>query len=394
MIILGIETSCDETSLALIEVDEDRKEPTFRVLSHVVLSQTIHNQYGGVFPMMAKREHARTLIPLFKKIVEESGFVSTKSEITNPKQIPNSNIQTILNREPELLAQFLEYIPTIEKPAIDVIAVTEGPGLEPALWVGINFAVALGAIWNIPVIPVNHMEGHIFAALLERAEDVPRHYTLNAIRFPSIALLISGGHTELVLIKNFQEYEIVGETQDDAVGEAFDKIARILGLPYPGGPEISSLAEKARRYTLTAKRFPLPRPMLKSPDLNFSFSGLKTAVLYTVKKLPSLTEEDKIGLALETENAITEVLVEKTRKAIEQYGTQSLIVAGGVIANKHIREEFGKLAEKYSIPLLIPRNELSTDNALMIAIAGYYRLENKSVPRDSLKARGTLRLQA
>src|SRR3989344_915417 len=222
-LILGIETSCDETALALI----DGK----KILANITLSQAkIHAQYGGVFPMLAKREHAKNLLPIFKKILETAGLSKP-----NQSKIPAKNhsdilekIRMILEREPELLEQFLEFAPTIEKPPIDAIAVTKGPGLEPALWVGINFAKALATIWNIPIIPINHMEGHIVSALLCQNES--SKFQVPNFRFPAIALLISGGHTELVLMKDWFDYEIIGATKDDAVGEAFDKVARILGL--------------------------------------------------------------------------------------------------------------------------------------------------------------------
>ncbi|MEK7170450.1 MAG: tRNA (adenosine(37)-N6)-threonylcarbamoyltransferase complex transferase subunit TsaD [Patescibacteria group bacterium] len=317
------------------------------------------------------------------------------------------------------MEQFLEYIPTIEQPPIDAIAVTEGPGLEPCLWTGINLAKALSLVWSIPVIPVNHMEGHIFSALLCRKEisndQFPiskqntktqasilnaTRYTLHAIPFPSLCLLISGGHTELVLIKSLGDYEIVGQTRDDAIGEAFDKVARLLGLPYPGGPEISRLAEQARAAALgsTSKsekrlNLKLPRPMLHSKDFNFSFSGLKTAVLYLVNKVPELTDDIKKEIALEFENAVTEVLIAKTKKALEEFGARALLVGGGVIANTHIRREFEKLAAELNVPLHIPARILTTDNALMIAVAGLARAgKTESFGAESLCAKGNLRL--
>ena len=275
-LILGIETSCDETALALINGE--------KILGNITLTQTIHEKYGGVFPMLAKREHARNLLPIFKKILETANLLKPAQPVNSPKKHSNilENVGMILEREPELLEQFLEFVPTIEKPPIDAIAVTEGPGLEPALWVGINFAKALAAVWNIPIVPINHMEGHIISALLCRKKipssklQAPNKFQTSNTEFPAIALLISGGHTELVLMKDWFDYEIIGATKDDAVGEAFDKVARILGLPYPGGPQISHLSEKARKEKkglalkskerLNLELFKLPRPMLNSGD--------------------------------------------------------------------------------------------------------------------------------
>ncbi len=424
MIILGIETSCDETALSVIDIQEGASGgKEIKILANQVLSQIeLHKQYGGVFPMMAKREHAKNLIPLLKKTLEESGFGSHKTQFprlqktgtgerANTKQTTNSkpqswknhshilqNVRMILEREPELLKQFEKFIPTFEKPTIDLIAVTAGPGLEPALWVGINFAKALSVAWNIPVVPTNHMEGHVLIALLQSDEEKhktqdtktkqiinsksqiqnPSRYTLHPIPLPALALLISGGHTELVLMKDWLKYEIVGQTRDDAVGEAFDKVARILGLPYPGGPEISRLAEEARKFPnyelrITNYEPRLPRPMLNSKNLDFSFSGLKTAVLYLVKKLPApLSEKTKMEIAREFEDAVTEVLVGKVKKAVETRGVQTLILGGGVVANKNIRTAFEQLTAELGIALKLPTIDHATDNALMIAIAGYF----------------------
>ncbi|MBI2475662.1 MAG: tRNA (adenosine(37)-N6)-threonylcarbamoyltransferase complex transferase subunit TsaD [Candidatus Taylorbacteria bacterium] len=441
MIILGIETSCDETALSLIEINGGKNgspqqilrsktyggKTKIKILGNEVLSQiALHKQYGGVFPMLAKREHAKNLIPLLKKVLEASNFLESRiknqesrKELQNHSNILQ-NIGMILEREPELLKQFLEFIPTIERPPIDIIAVTAGPGLEPCLWTGLNFAKALSLVWNMPIIPVNHMEGHIFISLLKRNENVKTlNYSLLTINFPALALLISGGHTELVLIKDWLQYEVVGQTRDDALGEAFDKVARILGLPYPGGPEISALAERARKSTdLQLTRLPiggqatydlqLPRPMLKSDNFDFSFSGLKTAVLYLVKKLPQNMKEShprksafsishnprlQMEIAREFEDAVTEVLVEKVKKAIELYGAETLILGGGVVANKNIRAAFENLASERNIILKLPAVPHATDNALMIALAGYFN-RNKAVRATTdlfdLKANGNL----
>lgn len=398
MKILAIETSCDETAISIVDASGGIKKPTFKVLASVTLSQAkIHAHYGGVFPAIAKREHSKSLIPILKEALTKARMLKKTSSLLSLKT-KNKKLQTLLAREPELLEQFFEFIPTITQLNIDAIAVTYGPGLEPALWVGINFAKALSLVWNIPVIPVNHMEGHAIAALLKKKTS--KHFetfTIEDVRFPILALLISGGHTELVLTNNLLSYKLIGETRDDAVGEAFDKVARMLGLPYPGGPEISKIAEQAPERK--EPPFPLPRPMIHSGDFNFSFSGLKTAVLYTIKKIPNLTDNIKALIAREFEEAVTDVLTKKTLRAAEKYGAKTIIIGGGVAANKYIREQFEEILEKPSlkIQLLISNKELSTDNALMIAIAGYIRIA--SLPKGKkigttpglIKARGNLR---
>jgi len=280
----------------------------------------------------------------------------------------------------------------IEKPEINALVVTNGPGLEPALWVGVVFAKALSLIWNIPVYPVNHMEGHILVAELQESSKA-KSYQLKAISYPAIALLISGGHTQLVLIKESLKYEIIGNTKDDAVGEAFDKVARILGLPYPGGPEISKLAEKERiEFPNKITTYPLPRPMIHSKDFNFSFSGIKTAVLYTVQKIPKMTDFIRQEIAKEFEDAVVEVIVKKTKEAILKYSAQTLIIGGGVSANKKMRNDFSKLAENVGVELMLPEISASTDNAFMIAIAGYIDISSGKKPETDFKANGNLSL--
>ena len=429
MKILSIETSCDETAIAIIEAKSSKKnlsDLTITVLSNVVLSQAkLHEKFGGVFPSLAKREHSRNLVPVLKKALEQGFKISNSPQAVRgqrgrqfliSKKIPNSKLKTlnsILHREPELLKQFLEFVPTIKTPPIDAIAVTYGPGLEPALWVGINFAKALGFIWNIPVIGVNHMEGHIASALLKRESRIINNelgkiifkknknatrYKLQAFLFPMLALLISGGHTELVLIKKWLKYTVIGETQDDAVGEAFDKVARMLNLPYPGGPQISRLAEQVRSRVngqrLMVKGHILPRPMINSGDFNFSFSGLKTAVLYHIKKIKKLTPKIVREIAYQFEEAVSEVLISKTIKASEKYKIKSIVVGGGVSANKKIREQLQKtVTEKLKqTKLFIPSQELTTDNALMIALAGFIRIKLTKKLVAPKKAEGNLKL--
>jgi N6-L-threonylcarbamoyladenine synthase len=254
------------------------------------------------------------------------------------------------------------------------------------LWTGILFAQDLAKKWNKKIVPCNHMEGHILTALIKK--DGYSYKFINP-PFPALSLLISGGHTQIVLVEGIGKYKIVGETHDDAIGECFDKVARTLGLEYPGGPKISKLADEARREGITSPE-PLPRPMINSKDLNFSFSGLKTAVLYLIKKLKTLDEKTKKGIAREVEDSVTDVVVSKMRKAIEQYAVQSIIVGGGVIANKNIREHLEKLALDCSIPIFLPQFDHATDNGLMIALAGYFN-RNKAVDSlTKLKASGIL----
>ena len=398
MKILSIETSCDETAISIVEASGKAPDANFNVLANIILSQAkLHAEYGGVFPNLAKREHSKNLVPVLKQALESAEMLKIAPQgrtfprrSTPPK---GSTFSAILEREPQMLEQFLKLIPTIEKPEVDIIAVTNGPGLEPALWVGVNFAKALSLAWDIPVVPINHMEGHILAALLRETKD--KEIKIGNAKFPAIALLISGGHTELVLMKDWMNYKVIGQTRDDAVGEAFDKVARMLGLSYPGGPEISKLAEQAKNTIKPP--FPLPRPMLKTDDYDFSFSGLKTAVLYTVKKLPQLTQDIKASISLEFEEAVIEILLKKTMRAVKEYGAKTIIIGGGVSANKRIRGAFEDAVVK--IPeanLFIPNTDLSTDNALMIAIAGYFKVSKKLNKEEiigqqkNIKAEGNL----
>ena len=403
MIILGIETSCDETAICIIETDESSKLPKIKILGNQLYSQiALHAQYGGVFPMMAKREHTKNLLPLLKKCLEEAKI----SKIKNQKsKIDEEKIKEILSREETLYEQFTELF-NLEKPQIDAIAVTKGPGLEPALWVGVSFAKALSELWNIPIIPTNHMEGHIVVAPLEKTAE--KEYLLKNIPPPSIALLISGGHTQLVLMKSDSDYEIVGNTKDDAIGEAFDKVARLLGLPYPGGPQISKLADIARKnaeqtQTNAEKNkspYHLPRPMLHSGDLNFSFSGIKTAVLYLVRDIlqrqsasdQHLSANVQEEIAREFEDAVVEVIIKKTRQAVEKYNATSIIIGGGVSANKKIREDFKKLSEELNIEFMVPEFSASTDNAFMIALAGYLNIKSGKNYTSDFRAEGNLTL--
>ncbi len=397
MKILAIETSCDETAIAILEAESlpDSKGTQFRILGNALISQIeLHRKYGGVFPTLAKREHAKNLVPILEAALEEAELLHEDTQAVSEET--QNTIATLLEREPGLNELFLTFISETEPADIDVIAVTAGPGLEPALWVGINFARALALAWQKPLIAVNHMEGHILSAL---AENSPENSLLKIteIKMPIVALLISGGHTELVLMKEWLSYELLGQTRDDAVGEAFDKVARMLGLPYPGGPEISKLAESIRYESneKSSRPFILPRPMIHDDSCDFSFSGLKTAVMNLLKKQDHLTDLQKKELAHEFENAVTEVLWKKTERAIKHTDAQTLIIGGGVSANTHIRRTFTtKIEKEYPhITFGTPANMLATDNAIMIALAGYYRAQRKEfINSDTLTAQGNLSL--
>jgi N6-L-threonylcarbamoyladenine synthase len=405
MIILSIETSCDETAISIIEANGTVESPEFSVLGNALYSQIdIHKEFGGVYPNMAKREHGLNLVPILKKALDQANIPLTDQIID--KEYLNS-CKEILSKEDGLfdrLSQFLDEYPKI--PKIDLIVVTKGPGLIPALWVGVSFAKALSKVWGIKVLGANHMKGHITSVLFlqNKTEEFPisnsqfsneklKVKSINTINFPALALLISGGHTELVLISKWGDYQIIGQTLDDAVGEAYDKTARILGLPYPGGPKVSKLAYNSRERNKVNPKISLPRPMLKSKDLNFSFSGLKTAVLYLTRELGDMDEETKEDLCREFEDAVTEVLITKTRKAMEDFDIRTLIIGGGVISNDFIRDNFKKLIDQNfsNIDLKIADKNLATDNALMIAMTGYLEyLTNPEKVEEDIIANGNL----
>lgn len=349
MKILAIETSCDDTCIAILEAKDLKNSTSFKILSNVVQTQEIHNQYGGVFPMMAKREHMKNIRPVYEEAMRQA---------KNPK--------------------------------INVIAVTVGPGLEPALWVGIVFAQELGKKLGVKVYPVNHMEGHILSTFPENAKTFK--IEKKSKDFPTLSLLVSGGHTEIVLAKDLGKYKIIGQTRDDAVGEAFDKVARMLGLAYPGGPAISKLAEQERKKEISSE-ITFPRPMIHSKDYDFSFSGLKTAVLYYIRDHGPLTEKMKSEIAREFEEACIDVLVHKTLNAVKQYKVKALIVGGGVSANTYLQKILKSKLKKIDpkIKLYFPIKGLSTDNALMIGIAGYLQTLKKKSPKK-LVASGNLSL--
>lgn len=320
LLILGIESSCDETGVALVRSTGDAAVPT--LLSHALHSQIeMHQAYGGVVPELASRDHIRRVLPLAKEVLAESG-------------------QTLAD--------------------VDVVAYTRGPGLAGALLVGAGVACALGAALNKPVLGVHHLEGHLLSPFL--SADPPE--------FPFVALLVSGGHTQLMRVDGVGRYEILGETIDDAAGEAFDKSAKLMGLGYPGGPALSRLAEQG-----SATAFKLPRPLLHSGDLDFSFAGLKTAVLTQAKKLGDELEARKADLAASTEAAIVEVLVKKTLAALKQTGLQRVVVAGGVGANRHLRAQLNAACAAAKVRVHYPELHLCTDNGAMIAMAAAMRLQ-------------------
>lgn len=395
MRILGIETSCDETGVCLIDASGAGPEDfRYSLLGNALYSQVaIHAPYGGVFPNLAKREHALNLVPLLTQALEQAGTLAPYGERAGVRgsDLGRSDILEILSREPELFEQLAVFLDAYEKPDIDAIAVTHGPGLEPALWVGVNFARALALAWNVPLVAVNHMEGHIMLSAAEGDH-------MAACEFPMLSLLISGGHTELVLSRTWQEYELIGQTRDDAAGEAFDKVARLLDLPYPGGPEISRLAAEARKYGDTisiSSPITLPRPMMHDDTFDFSFSGLKTAVRRMVEELSPLSDEQKLAFAREFEDAVADVLVHKTLKAIEAHGARTIVVGGGVSANTYIKARLAEAIEQGNIgaTLLVPPPELATDNALMIAVAGYFHaIQHEYADPAALRANGNLRL--
>jgi len=390
MKLLAIETSCDETAVAVVEAEGDERSARVRVLGNALLSQIeIHREYGGVFPALAKREHSKNLVPLLEAALAEAELLREDTQ-SYPDEL-RTRVSELLEREPELDEAFFASVSEMEAPDIDAIAVTAGPGLEPALWVGINFAKALSLVWNKPVVAVNHMEGHTLSALATSTDD---GLAFEDIELPILALLISGGHTELLVMEEWLSYELVGQTRDDAVGEAFDKVARMMDLPYPGGPEISKLAERDREDFSTMP-FSLPRPMLNDASCDFSFSGLKTAVLYLLKerteKGEPLSEIEKEQLAREFEDAVADVLWAKTSRALEETGARTLVLGGGVSANTHIRRVFAEHIAKHhpDVVLRIPSYELTTDNAVMIGLSGYFRaLRKEFADIDTLKADG------
>lgn len=366
MLILGIETSCDETSCAVVKRENNR----FLILSNIVSSQIkFHAPYGGVVPNLAARKHLQNILPVTKEALKKAGV--------NPNNL-------------------------------DLIAVTKGPGLIPALLVGTMAAKTFSYFWQKPLLGIHHIEGHIYANFIEnktekKIDKTPGFETSDSPpKFPLLCLVVSGGHTQLILMKKHLDYTILGETLDDAVGEAFDKVARILELPYPGGPEIEKKASmiKNNSYQFLKKKF--PRPMINSKNLNFSFSGLKTSVLYLVKKNESLLKNNRFvrEVCYEFQEAVTETLIAKTIQAGEKYSPKTILLAGGVSTNQYLQKKMAETIKK-ELPDSFYHNldtKYSLDNAAMIAIAGFFRWEknknNKNFQKEITNNWKNLQTQA
>lgn len=373
MRILGIETSCDETAVAVLEIKDKDK---ISVLSNIVSSQVkIHAKFGGVVPNLAAREHVKNIKHVFELALKTAGV--------NP---PDSGFKKEIDPVREKSPQTTGVAPLARRSlnGIDLIAVTRGPGLGPALLVGLSFAKTLAWLYDKPIIGVNHLEGHIYSNWLKPVGEFPISNFLRLLCnresatksgqfpkkiFPALNLVVSGGHTELVLMKDYGKYELIGETLDDAAGEAFDKVARLLGLGYPGGPAISKIAKNGN-----PDKYPLPRPMLKLKNFDFSYSGLKTAVLYLIRDLhlKKLSNQIKADIASSFQKSATEVLIIKTMRAAQQYGVKSILLSGGVSANETLRTELKKNAEQNGFQYFQPLMEYTGDNAAMIALAGYF----------------------
>ena len=334
--VLGIETSCDETAVAVFDSRRG-------LLAHQIYSQVdLHAKFGGVVPELASRDHVRKLLPLVEAVLQEAA---------------------------------------VDGPELAAVAYTAGPGLIGALLVGATTGVGLAMAWGVPAVPVHHMEAHLLAPLLE--EDPPD--------FPFIALLVSGGHTMLVDVRGLGDYEILGQTLDDAAGEAFDKTAKLLGLPYPGGPALARLAEES-----TGDEIDLPRPMLNHPSLDFSFSGLKTAVMLKTRELNAagaLDESARADLAKSFQNAVVDTLIGKSLKAVQQTGYRRLVVAGGVGANRALRSRLRSALADAGGEVYYPRSEFCTDNGAMVALAGYLKLRAGVTPSLQVQARARWSLQ-
>jgi len=346
IIILAIETSCDETGIAILKF---RKNGSFKILANIIASQIkVHAPFGGVVPHLAAREHEKNLPICLKKALKQA---------------------------------------KINWPKIDYISVTQGPGLSPALWRGINFAKKLAKKHKKKVIAINHLEGHIYSCFLTKNNS---SFIINNLSFPALALLVSGGHTQLVLMKNQLKYKLLGQTLDDAAGEAFDKTAKLLNLGYPGGPIVSKISERGN-----ATAYNLPRPIIYSKNYNFSFSGLKTAVLYLVRNLVGAehcsapTKKQIQDICASFQQAVIDVLIHKTIKASQKFKPKIILFGGGVIANKKLRQAIKSQIPNYYLPI----TKYCGDNAVMIALAGYkHALKKDFISLNELDAKPNLKL--
>lgn len=390
MKVLGIETSCDETALSVLSVNGEFPDLEVEILSNVISSQIkVHRPWGGVVPNLARREHQKNLIPLLVRSLKESRLITSQRRLILSKK-ERSVIKENLAREKSMVKKLKSFLRRYKKPDLDLIAVTIGPGLEPALWVGVNLAFSLSKIWQVPIIPVDHIEAHIAANWLSEPKPA---------KWPIIALVVSGGHTELVLMKKPNSYEIIGQTRDDAAGECFDKTARILELGYPGGPAISKLADQWRQLDqgkapLEIRKISLPRPMLQSTDHDFSFSGLKTAVLYFHQRYPEELKKSpfyRLKMAAEIETAIADVLTAKTIKAAQENEAPTILLGGGVSANKWLREKMAEKARQVDCSFFAPPVDLCTDNAAIIALTGVIH-SKKARLFDTIKVEANLNL--
>lgn len=359
MQILAIETSCDETGVALLRATGGLHAtashialghaPRFTVIHNLVASQIkIHRPFGGVVPNLAKREHLKNLPILFEKLKK-----ALRAEHRNLKP--------------------------------DLVTVTVGPGLEPALWTGIGFAKELAKEYKVPLVGANHLEGHLYSFLLpSRSSKAYASALLPKKIFPAIALIVSGGHTILLRMESFAKWRRLGETRDDAAGEAFDKVARLLHLPYPGGPEVEKLSARGNSFAIT-----FPRPMLDQKNYDFSFSGLKTAVLYYLRDAKLAKKRvSKADVGAGFEQAVVDVLVAKTRRAVEDCAAESVLLSGGVAANKHLRRALERMAGLVGAQFFVPDFKYNSDNAAMIGVAGYMSHLRKK--RYRLTAQGNL----
>lgn len=336
MKILGIETSCDECAASLIAIHDLR----LAILSNVVSSQIdIHKKYGGIVPEVAARQHVQTMIPVIQEALDLSQKPSIESRVLKP----------------------------------DLIAVTQGPGLITSLQVGLQTAKTLSYVWGVPLVGVNHLEAHLWSFLLNQENKETKK---QENKFPAIGLIVSGGHTELVLVKKVGKYKSIGRTRDDAVGEAFDKVAKLLGLGFPGGPIISHYAKNG-----DSEKINFPRPMIESDDFDFSFSGIKTAVKYHLQNMIStglLSQRMINDICASFQKAVVDVLVSKTIRAVRQYKAKSVILGGGVSANECLIEDLRLKTKDLGVEFYYPSKEFTQDNAAMVALVGYFKQKNAS----------------